>query len=185
MNPLYSILIGIVQGISEWLPISSKTQVLLTSEFLLGISVTVAYTFGLFMEMGSIGSAAIYFRNDIREVLRDKNLLLFLVIVTLFTGLVGVPLYILSEKVLSTVSYNAGIPMLILGIALIIDGIYIKSSRNKIIPKNSENVKLRDMIIIGIAKGLAALPGVSRSGITVSTMLFLGYLQKMLFDTHI
>ncbi|MEM3759320.1 MAG: undecaprenyl-diphosphate phosphatase, partial [Saccharolobus sp.] len=42
MNPLYSILIGIVQGISEWLPISSKTQVLLTSEFLLGISVTVA-----------------------------------------------------------------------------------------------------------------------------------------------
>ena len=181
MNPLYSILIGIVQGISEWLPISSKTQVLLTSEFLLGISVTVAYTFGLFMEMGSIGSAAIYFRNDIREVLRDKNLLLFLVIVTLFTGLVGVPLYILSEKVLSTVSYNAGIPMLILGIALIIDGIYIKSSRNKIIPKNSENVKLRDMIIIGIAKGLAALPGVSRSGITVSTMLFLGYSPENAF----
>ncbi|MEM0092233.1 MAG: undecaprenyl-diphosphate phosphatase [Saccharolobus sp.] len=181
MNPLYSILIGIVQGISEWLPISSKTQVLLTSEFLLGISVTVAYTFGLFMEMGSIGSAAIYFRNDIREVLRDKNLLLFLVIVTLFTGLVGVPLYILSEKVLSTVSYNAGIPMLILGIALIIDGIYIKYSRNKIIPKNSENVKLRDMIIIGIAQGLAALPGVSRSGITVSTMLFLGYSPENAF----
>lgn len=94
------IIIGIVQGISEWLPISSKTQVLLTSHFLLGLDVAIAYSFGLFMEMGSIGSAVIYFRKDIANVFKDRKLLFYLVIVTIITGIVGVPLYIVSDKLL-------------------------------------------------------------------------------------
>ncbi|EZQ11531.1 UDP pyrophosphate phosphatase [Candidatus Acidianus copahuensis] len=123
MDTLKLVLIGIVQGISEWLPISSKTQVLLTSHFLLGLDVAIAYTFGLFMELGSIGSALIYFRREVKNVFKDKKLLVYLVIVTLVTGIIGVPLYIISDKILQN-AYNPGIPMIILGIALIIDGIY-------------------------------------------------------------
>ncbi|ARM76194.1 undecaprenyl-diphosphate phosphatase [Acidianus manzaensis] len=173
MDLLFSILIGIIQGITEWLPISSKTQVLLSSEFLLGISVAVAYSFGLFMELGSIGSALIYFRHDVKRVFKERKLLIFLVVATFFTGLVGVPLFLISDKLLQN-AYNPGIPMLVLGLILIGDGIYIKFSRQM---KNREfkEMSLRDMIIIGIAQGIAALPGVSRSGMTVSTMLLLGY----------
>lgn len=165
------IIIGIVQGISEWLPISSKTQVLLSSHFLLGLDVAIAYTFGLFMEMGSIGSALIYFRKDIINVFRDRRLLIYLVVVTLITGIVGVPLYIISDRLLAN-AYNPGIPMLILGLALIIDGVYIRFSRIK--TREFKELKIKEYLLVGFAQGLAALPGVSRSGMTVSTMLFLG-----------
>lgn len=171
MDMLKLVLIGIVQGISEWLPISSKTQVLLTSHFLLGLDVAIAYTFGLFMELGSIGSALIYFRREVINVFKDRRLLIYLVVVTLVTGIVGVPLYIISDKLLQN-AYNPGIPMLILGIALIIDGIYIRVSRT--VTKSFRDLRVKDYLIVGFAQGLAALPGVSRSGMTVSTMLFLG-----------
>lgn len=174
MYALYAVLIGIVEGIAEWLPISSKTQVLIATQFLLGLNVAIAYSFGLFMEMGSIGSALIYFRQDVARVFKDKQLLFFLLIVTIFTGLVGVPLYLISEKLLSN-AYNPGIPMLILGAILIFDGIYIRFSRKKFVSKEFKQISWRDTIIIGIAQGIAALPGVSRSGMTVSTMLLLGY----------
>lgn len=173
IDAIKSVILGIVQGISEWLPISSKTQELLASHFLLGLTITVAYTFGLFMEMGSIGSALIYFRKDVTAVFRDKFLLKFLVVVTLVTGLIGVPLYVISDKLLQN-AYNPSIPMLLLGIVLILDGIYIKFTRERIKPRELREVSLKHMIIIGFAQGLAALPGVSRSGMTVSTMLLLG-----------
>ena len=174
MDYLSPIVIGVVQGVSEWLPISSKTQVLLVSSLLLNISAAVAYAFGLFMEIGSIGSALTYFRRDVARVFRDKNLLKYLVVVTVVTGLVGVPLFLVSEKLLAN-SYNIGYPMLVLGVVLILDGIYIMFTREKKRPRTFKEMSLRDMIIIGIAQGIAALPGVSRSGMTVSTMLLLGY----------
>jgi undecaprenyl-diphosphatase len=171
MNFLVSILLGIIQGISEWLPISSKTQELIASHYLLGLDVSIAYTFGLFMEMGSIGSALIYFRQDVKRVFHDKFLLKFLVVVTALTGIVGVPLYVISDKLLQN-AYNPSIPMIFLGIALIADGIYIKYSRSR--TREFKNLSTKEMILIGIAQGIAALPGVSRSGMTVSTMLVLG-----------
>ena len=171
---LSPVVIGVVQGVSEWLPISSKTQVLLVSSLLLNISAAVAYAFGLFMEIGSIGSALAYFRRDVVRVFRDMSLLKYLVVVTVVTGLVGVPLFLMSEKVLAN-AYNIGYPMLVLGIVLILDGIYIMFTREKKKPRTFKEMNLRDMIIIGIAQGIAALPGVSRSGMTISTMLLLGY----------
>jgi len=106
MNELYAILLGLVQGISEWLPISSKTQVLFASTILFSLPLGVAYAFGLFMEVGSIGSAVVYFRRDIRSVFKDRRLLVFLIVVTVFTGIVGAPLYYLTDKILSTTPYN-------------------------------------------------------------------------------
>ncbi|BCU66981.1 undecaprenyl-diphosphatase [Sulfolobales archaeon HS-7] len=180
MNLIGAIIIGIIQGVAEWLPISSKTQVLLASTFLLDITVSSAYVFGLFMEIGSVGSAAVYFRNDIKNVFKDRNLLTFLIVVTVITGIIGVPLFLISTKVLYN-QYNVGYPMLILGIILIADGIYIRFSRLRRNLINGKNLSLRDMFLIGVMQGLAALPGVSRSGMTVSTMLILGYKPEQAF----
>ena len=173
IDAIKSVILGIVQGVSEWLPISSKTQELIASHLLLDLPITIAYTFGLFMEMGSIGSALIYFRKDVVRVFKDMFLLKFLVVVTVVTGIVGVPLYIISEKLLQN-AYNPAIPMLILGVILIADGVYIKLTRENVKPREAKSLSLKHMIIIGVAQGLAALPGVSRSGMTVSTMLLLG-----------
>lgn len=173
MNFLDSIILGIVQGISEWLPISSKTQVLLVSSYILNLPIFIAYSFGLFMEAGSIMSAIIYFWKDIIKVLKGDWLLLkYLIIVTIFTGIVGVPLYIISDKILQN-AYNVAIPTIILGLILLGDSFYIKFSRmNK--SYGLKNLSTKHLIIIGVAQGIAAFPGVSRSGITVSTMLLMG-----------
>ena len=182
MNELYSVILGLVQGISEWLPISSKTQILFASTLLFSLPLAVAYAFGLFMEIGSVGSAVVYFRNDIRSLFHDRRLVGFLLIVTAFTGLVGAPLYYLTDKVLSTTPYNIGIPMVLLGLVLIGTGFYIRYSRTRPrIAVGLDEMRLKNYIIIGIAQGIAALPGVSRSGMTVSTMLLMGVKPETAF----
>ncbi|BFI73878.1 undecaprenyl-diphosphatase [Nanoarchaeota archaeon] len=178
---IYPIVLGIIQGITEWLPISSKTQIMIASIFLLHINLSVAYTFGLFMEIGTIFSAIVYFRKDIIKILKDRKMLLYVIVATLFTGIIGAPLYFLSKHLLNG-SYNLGLPMLILGIILIIDGLYISYSRKKINLKERKDLTLKDIIIVGIAQGIAALPGVSRSGMTVSSMLLLNYDPKDAFS---
>jgi len=182
MNELYAIILGLVQGISEWLPISSKTQILFASTLLFSLPLAVAYAFGLFMEIGSVGSAVVYFRRDIRSLFKDRRLVVYLLVVTIVTGLVGAPLYYLTDNVLTSSPYNIGIPMVLLGLVLIGIGFYIRYSRTK--PRLAvglEEMKLKNYIMIGIAQGIAALPGVSRSGMTVSTMLLMGVKPEQAF----
>jgi undecaprenyl-diphosphatase len=174
VNILYSILLGLVQGVSEWLPISSKTQVLFASTLLFSLPISAAYAFGLFMEIGSLGSAVTYFRRDIWSLLHDRRLFNYLVVVTFFTGIVGLPLYYVTDRVLAQNQYNIGIPMIILGAVLIGIGFYIRYSRSTARIGGLEQMRIKNYIIVGIAQGIAALPGVSRSGMTVSTMLLMG-----------
>ncbi|MGB9631477.1 MAG: undecaprenyl-diphosphate phosphatase, partial [Candidatus Methanodesulfokora sp.] len=101
-----ALMLGIVQGISEWLPISSKTQIMIVSSLLLGLNMSEAYSLGLFLESGSLLAAIIYFYKEIKEMLlgvigRSRmgfRMFLYLVVVTLITGLVGVPLYLFVEE---------------------------------------------------------------------------------------
>ncbi len=181
VNVLFSILLGIVQGVSEWLPISSKTQVLYASYVLFGLPVAAGYAFGLFLEIGSLGSAIIYFRRDIAALFHDRKLLKFLVVVTIFTAIVGAPLFYITDEYLQKASPFIGVPMIALGLALIGIGFYIRYSRA--LPKigGLDQMTLKHYIIVGIAQGIAALPGVSRSGMTVSTMLVLGVKQDQAF----
>lgn len=180
---LYSVIIGIIQGVSEWLPISSKTQIIVSSTYLLKLSFKQAYTFGLFMEVGTIFAAVIYFRKELVEMLGvllgSKNvastrLLIYVVVVTAMTGIIGVPLYVIAE---SLPGIALGIPMLVIGIVLIADAAIIFYSRkrhgNGANSRKLDKMTLRDYILVGISQGIAALPGVSRSGITTSAMLLL------------
>ncbi len=171
-NLLYSIIVGLVQGISEWLPISSKTQVLFVSTILFGLPLSVAFAFGLFMEVGSLFSATIYFRREILSLLHDRKLLVYLLVVTIITGAEGVPLYLFSERLLAG-AYNLGLPMIVLGCFLIADGIFIWRSRKTPHTRTLKELSLKQYAIVGAAQGFAALPGVSRSGMTVSTLLFM------------
>jgi len=183
INSVYKVLVGIifgiVQGISEWLPISSKTQLLLLSTFLLHLNFSQAYVLGLFMEGGTFIAAVIYFRKELYETIlalvgkggKEGWLLLkYLLVVTVITAIVAIPIY----KFISSINGPVlGIPMIILGVLLIIDGILIKLSKKYTTTKTLVNLTIIDLILIGIAQGISALPGVSRSGTTVSAMLFL------------
>jgi undecaprenyl-diphosphatase len=180
---IYAAIIGLIQGISEWLPISSKTQILVSSSYLLKLTFQQAYTFGLFMEIGTIIAAVVYFRKDLLEMIKvllgskdkaQRKLLIFVVVVTLTTGIIAAPLYLIADSISGIA---VGIPMLILGLILIADAVLIRYSRKKLetgmISRKLENFTLRDYLLIGIVQGIAALPGVSRSGTTTSAMLLM------------
>jgi undecaprenyl-diphosphatase len=176
------VLLGVVQGISEWLPVSSKTQVLIVSSLLLGLSFNEGYALGLFLEIGSFVAATIYFRREVWLVLRslvgrgNKEgvlLLKYLVILTTITGLMGVAIYVSVSSL--NLGRAIGVPMIVLGSILILDGFLIRVSRSRYTPRLTlQTMSLRDLVAIGFAQGLAAFPGVSRSGVTVSSMLLLG-----------
>jgi len=185
-NWFLGIILGVVQGVSEWLPISSKTQVIIASNFLFGLSFSQGYALGLFLEAGTFVAALYYFRREVWMVLKalvgrgtdeGKLLLKFLVVVTLFTAIVGVLIYrSVSESYTGPV---LGIPMIALGCVLIADGVLITLARSRYAPtKGLKDLRLRDIIIIGFVQGVAAFPGVSRSGATVSAMLLLGINPK-------
>jgi undecaprenyl-diphosphatase len=181
-NWLLGIVLGIVQGISEWLPISSKTQIIISSNLLFGLPFREGYALGLFLEAGTFIAAVYYFRKEVWRVLRalvgrgdeeGKLLLKYLVVVTVLTAVVGVFIY-------ATVSETAtgpvlGVPMIALGCILIGDGIVITIAKGRFVPtKALRDLTVRDLVIVGIVQGIAALPGVSRSGVTVSALLLLG-----------
>jgi len=180
---LYSAILGIIQGVSEWLPISSKTQIIVSSTYLLKLTFQQAYTFGLFMEVGTFAAAIIYFRKDLLRLVqvlagsKDKmkrKLFSFILIVTVITGLIGVPLYLIAESI---TGIALGIPMLVLGLILLGDAALIRYSRQRkgkgVTARKLENLSVKDYLLVGIMQGISSLPGVSRSGITTSTMLIL------------
>ena len=188
---LYAALIGLIQGISEWLPISSKTQIIVSSHYLLNLSIPVGYTFGLFMEIGTLAAAIIYFRKDLAKLVhvlagsRDpmkRKLFAYVLVVTVITGLIAVPLFLVVEHFIGSGNADTGIavgiPMLVLGLVLLGDAALIRYSRKKMSQGMSfrklENLSVKDYILVGITQGISVLPGVSRSGITTSAMLLLG-----------
>jgi len=186
---LGGVFLGVVQGVSEWLPISSKTQVIIVSTLLLGLTFTQGYTLGLFLEFGTFFAAAVYFRRELLLVFKalvgrggpgGRLLLKYLLVVTVITGAMGIAIYKAVESL--NLGSAIGGPMLLLGAVLILDGIFIRYSRKRAAPvKSLEDMSLKEFIVIGFAQGLAAFPGVSRSGVTVSTMLLLGTDPKEAF----
>ncbi|MGA3111787.1 MAG: undecaprenyl-diphosphate phosphatase [Candidatus Bathyarchaeia archaeon] len=181
---LYSIIIGIIQGVSEWLPISSKTQIIVSSTYLLKLTFQQAYTFGLFMEIGTLTAAIIYFRKDVVKLVQvlmgskdemKRKLFFYILIVTVITAAIAAPLYLIADSI---TGIAVGIPMLIIGLVLIGDAALIRYSKKRkgkgVAPRKLENLSVKDYLIIGITQGISALPGVSRSGITTSAMLLLG-----------
>lgn len=181
---VYGIILGIVQGISEWLPISSKTQIIIVSTYLLKLNFNQAYAFGLFMEIGTVFAAIIYFRKEVLSIIevlfKKRNfeswaLFKFVLVSTIFTGVIGTALYLAVNSLQGT--YNLGLPMLVLGVILICDALFIQYSRSNYNKnknrKTLSQMSFLDYAVVGIAQGISALPGVSRSGATTSALLLL------------
>jgi undecaprenyl-diphosphatase len=181
---VYGTILGVVQGVSEWLPISSKTQIIIVSTYLLNFSFNQAYAFGLFMEIGTVFASVIYFRKEVVSMIRalfgkggieGMFLLKYVVVSTVVTGILGSALYLVVDSLQGT--YNVGLPMMVVGLVLIGDALFIRYSRSKYADRKKRRTVARlgpkDYLAVGIAQGIAALPGVSRSGATTSALLLL------------
>lgn len=189
MNIIQAILMGIVQGLSEFLPISSSAHLVFTSNFykvFKGIEIVQTSNeevfFDIMVHLGTLIAVLIFFRKDIANILKamwnaiktkdwsdkEAKLGLFIAAGTVITVALALPINEIAEKLVYTPSI-VGILLFITGFALL----YSEYKSKKIEDKKCE-VDLKTSIFIGIAQGLAALPGFSRSGWTIATGLFFG-----------
>lgn len=184
---LEPIVLGIIQGIAEWLPVSSEGLLVLTKINIFGSQDGIESIIkeALFLHLGTFSAALIYLRKDVVSLLRSfvnyrstdeitKKTLNFLIIATLVSGLLGFLIINIFINLESGTSSAGKIITLIVGILLIITGILqIKTPRDGY--KRYKDLNIKDGLLLGVAQGFSALPGLSRSGFTVSALLLRKY----------
>ena len=175
-----SIVLGIIQGITEFLPISSSGHLIIARD-ILGISQEGGLAFDAVLQLATACAVLIYFRKDIFDLIKNiftgfkdssKNrLTLYLIIGTLPALILGLFLSELMDTVFRSTSIVSG--TLILGSLIMWFADYSFQKRNK-----KEHLTLFSSFIIGIFQSFALLPGMSRSGMTISGGYFLGLTKE-------
>ena len=161
------LILSLIQGISEFLPVSSAAHLVLVSKFYNFINQSLLID--ICLHLGSLIAIILYFRNDLLNFIQNKNFLIKILIGTIPIIPVG---YILYQTKLIEQFRNLeviGWTSLIFGILLYI------SDKSKITKKIDENFSNKSAIFIGLFQVLAPIPGVSRSGITITSGRFLGF----------
>jgi undecaprenyl-diphosphatase len=182
MSELQVIALAIVQGLTEFLPISSSGHlVLVPSAF--GWS-DQGMAFDVAMHFGSLTAVLIYFRSDILGLLRGSTQLLtgrlstFESQLALAIGLATIPAAVVGLMLGDWIGENLRSPSVIAatlaGYAVLMLLVDRFAKKERILT----TLKIRDAVLIGFAQALALVPGTSRSGITITAALALGFERK-------
>ena len=166
-NFLEILILSIVQGISEFLPISSSAHLFLVSEIYKFKSQSLLVDVGL--HLGSLLAIIFYFRNELKDIVNNKNLLFLMVLGSL-------PLIILGAIIYKTglINYFRNIEVIAWTTLIFALLLYIADKfENK--KKIETDLKLKSILIIGVFQILALIPGVSRSGIVITAGRFLNF----------
>ena len=187
MSILSAVILGVIQGVAEFLPISSSGH-LAIAQNLLGLKIegSTDGTFDVLLHLGTLIAVFVAYWPDIVDMIREfflgvkdiargttptpvppnRRMILLLIIGTL-------PLFVIVpiKDYIEGLSANT----IVVGCALLITGVLLffsdRYNRGK---KNAGSVPLRDVLVIGVAQAFATIPGLSRSGTTVSVGCFLG-----------
>ena len=167
--------LGFLQGLVEWLPVSSEGAVAGAYALMFDASLDEAVGFALWLHLGTVPSVLIALRRDIMEIARDvltrpqapSATVRFLVVATLVSGIVGLPLLL----TLSNISAGGGTAATgLIGCFMLVTG-YLQLRRREADHSVRDNLTLTDALLVGVAQGLAVIPGLSRSGLTVAALL--------------
>lgn len=171
LNSWLYLAIGFLQGVFEWLPVSSKTVVMLFASFIGGVPLLESYLLAVVLQGGTIVAAVVFFRKILTQIFRYNYLLEFLLISTLVTGLFGLPIFIIIYMFLPRL--NTPVTTLLVGLLLLFQ-YFMRRKRGEGV-KTVSNINLVDSVLFGIAQSFAVLPGVSRSGSTIIALIFMNY----------
>ena len=184
MNVFEAIVLGLIQGISEWLPLSSEGLVAAASIVIFENNPSQSFSTSLFLHLGSGLAALLYFKNDIQLILRNSvkspktmaSESKFLLSTTVTSGALGLPLMLIIENLTASTSFKntSGYSMLAIGILMVLTGTVLKY-RHRNLNNYSKNPSAKEGILVGVAQGLSIIPGISRSGMTVSVMIARGF----------
>ncbi|MBI2798296.1 undecaprenyl-diphosphate phosphatase [Candidatus Saccharibacteria bacterium] len=174
MNLLIVIVLSVTQGVTEFLPISSSAHLLLLPWLLNWPDPGLA--FDAATHIGTALALIVFFYKDFWRLYKEKQpLLWYILIASVPAAILG---FIGSDLIDKYLHKSAAAP-LIVGIGLMFFGLvlYVIDKTAKL-EKNLEKMKLSDSLIIGFAQALALIPGTSRSGVTISAGLLLGYSRE-------
>lgn len=175
MDFFQALVLGLLQGIFEWLPVSSQGQIMALAMGFFRLSAEEALRYALVLHTGTLLAAIVYFRKEIFELLqlKDVPLLKFILIATASSAITALPCYFILEKAIKATNAAKGIFyfLLLIGLLLIINGLIQRRRASKLKPR----LDSRNAFFLGIAQGFSVLPGISRSGITTSVLLFEGF----------
>ncbi len=191
MSLLSSILLGLIQGLAEFLPISSSGHLAIAEHFLgqAGVPATPDF-FDVLLHLGTLVAVFAAYWQDIRDMIvelidgvRDlvrgttpnpippARRMILLIIVGTLPLFVVLPVKDLVEGLSGNIYFVAG--------ALIVTGFLLfASDRVKKGRKTERSAKLLDVLLVGIAQAIATCPGISRSGMTITTGCFVGFDRK-------
>ncbi|WP_164670401.1 undecaprenyl-diphosphate phosphatase [Virgibacillus doumboii] len=174
------LVLGLIQGFTEPIPISSSGHLVIIQElFDVGIE---GLSFEIMVNFGSLIAVLIIYRKDIYRLVEnsiryittraddaksDFQFVLFLVIATIPTGIIGLLLKDFIENEL-------GDSLMVVGFALLVTGVALWIIRNLRGRKNDGGITVRDAVIVGLAQSVALIPGISRSGATIVAAMLVG-----------
>ncbi|MDD5565814.1 MAG: undecaprenyl-diphosphate phosphatase [Candidatus Omnitrophica bacterium] len=158
---LQYIVLGIVQGVTEFLPVSSSAHLVILQKLFRMEDIALANA--VVLHLGTIAALCVFFSKDILQALRNRQTVLLILIVTAVTGIIGVAGRHQFEA-LFTSPRLAALALIVTGAILILSKYVSGGTR--------PSLRIKDALILGFTQGCAIIPGISRSGITISTLLF-------------
>ena len=177
MNELQAIILGIIQGITEFLPVSSSAHLVLTP-YLFGWQIPEQYIFpfDVLVQMGTLVAVLIYFRRDLIDIvvavvkdLLDRQVYTppkarlgwYLILASIPAGILGLALKDTVESVFKNPQITAAF---LLGTAALL----VVAERVGKRSRQIESIRWLDALVIGFSQALALFPGISRSGATIA-----------------
>lgn len=182
MDFFEEIILAIIQAILEWFPVSSEGFIILTAVNIFGEPADAAFRIAIYFHLGTALAVLLKYRKlYLSAIFKDRGLLRLLILSTIATGLVGIPLYVFLSDFFTLLT--GMVVTFFIGVALLITGglLRLGKTESKDILTIDER-KLFDEIALGIAQGFAILPGISRSGVTVTYLLVRGFKKKDAFE---
>ena len=180
MSWIEALILGLVQGLTEYLPVSSSGHLAIGSEFF-GIEGEENLAFTVAVHVATVLSTLVILWKEIDWIFRglfkcqlndETKYVLNIVVSMIPVGIVGVFFKDYVEEVFGSGLAIVG-AMLLLTAVLLTFSYYAK-------PRQKEKISLRDAFIIGLAQACAVMPGLSRSGSTIATGLLLGNKKETL-----
>ena len=177
MTYIEAILLAIIQGITEFLPISSSAHLILLSEFM-GSSQNLFYDVSL--HLGTLIAVCLYFRSELMEIVHSffkyKSFLKNQLFNQLF--LACIPTLVLGFMFVEIIDSYLRTSLIIAMTTILFGILLFLSTLKKSYKTDIKDLSMSDALLIGVAQSLALIPGTSRSGITITAGLFLGLDNK-------
>ncbi|SEP21818.1 undecaprenyl-diphosphatase [Halogranum amylolyticum] len=181
---LVALVVGVLQGVFEWLPISSEGNIAIALTAL-GSSPETAVSFALFLHAGTALSATVYYRDELRTELArlpawrpgdafdgETATLSFLAVATVVSGVVAMAAYTALKDLVSALTGGAFVALV--GGLLVFTGLLQRFAGTLALGDRTRPDAV-DAVLVGALQGIAVLPGVSRSGTTASALLLRGH----------